>query len=38
MIIDFMSSLLKNLKAASSVPLILSILNRGESYRYDIIR
>ncbi len=32
-----MSPLSKDLTAASSIPLILSILNRGESYGYEII-
>lgn len=33
-----MNQLPKDLTAASSIPLILSILNKGESYGYDIIQ
>jgi DNA-binding PadR family transcriptional regulator len=33
-----MATIRKELTAASSVPLVLSILRRGESYGYDILR
>lgn len=37
-ILFIMNQLPKDLTAASSIPLILSILNKGESYGYDIIQ